>query len=491
MNHMRFLTFIILTASWASAQSLIPPAELFRDPKFVREFVGSYGILSEVEPKVSSTESTLLARVSEHFAASRFKEAENEIVRYIKETTAPSDPSLQPGEISPALIYVLGNLYFQADRADEAERSFKEAIKRFPKFRRAHTNLAFLYVSKERFDDAMPMLQKAIELGENSHRAWGLLGYTYLLKKNAVAAENCYRSASVLEPSNKDWQLGLAQALMMQEKYPEATSALDALIKSNPNDKQLWLQQTNALLSQDKKIEAALNLETMNLKGMADEANLNLLGNIYMDQGQPMLALAAYSAAIDASQKFNAPQALKSARIMNDLGYPDQAAELLKKIRAAGTQMTPADRVQLDLTDVKIARSLKQNDRATTILTQLATDAPGNPEVMLETGKHYDLLSREESDEEKRKPLLAEAKTHYMLAINSETTAQQANLNYGQMLVREGRALDALPFIEKALNLKKSDALEQYTTRVRRAADREKARIEREQAERANAKPKP
>ena len=204
-----------------------------------------------------------------------------------------------------------------------------------------------------------------------------------------------------------------------------------------------------------------------------------------------MLALAAYSAAIDASQKFNAPQALKSARIMNDLGYPDQAAELLKKIRAAGTQMTPADRVQLDLTDVKIARSLKQNDRATTILTQLATDAPGNPEVMLETGKHYDLLSREESDEEKRKPLLAEAKTHYMLAINSETTAQQANLNYGQMLVREGRALDALPFIEKALNLKKSDALEQYTTRVRRAADREKARIEREQAERANAKPKP
>lgn len=491
MNHMRIVFLSIVLTPWLFAQSLIPPGELFRDPKFVREFVGTYGIHSEVEPKVSSTESQLLARVSDLFGAAKYKEAETEIVRYIKETTTPSDPNLQPGEISPALVFVLGNLYFQADRGDEAERAFKEAIRRFPKFRRAHTNLAYLYVSKEKFELAMPMLQKAIELGENSHRAWGLLGYSHLLGKNAMAAENCYRTASVLEPGNKDWQLGLAQSLMMQEKYTEATAALAPLIKSNPNDKQLWLQQTNALLSQEKKIEAALNLETMHLKGMADEANLNLLGNIYMDQAQPRLALAAYSAAIDASQKLNVPQALKAARIMNDFGFPDQAADLLKKIRSAAGNLPQAELVQLELTDVKIARSQKQNDRAATILQRLGTDAPGNPEVMLETGKFYDFLAREESDEEKRKAHLAEAKTNYSLALATESTAYQANLAYGQMLVREGRALEALPYIEKALSLKKSDSLEQYTSRVRRAADREKARNEREQAERAAAKPKP
>jgi hypothetical protein len=37
--------------------------------------------------------------------------------------------------------------------------------------------------------------------------------------------------------------------------------------------------------------------------------------------------------------------------------------------------------------------------------------------------------------------------------------------------------------------LKKSDSLEQYTSRVRRAADREKARNERAEAERAAAQP--
>lgn len=485
LRHLLSLTFCL---GLAHAQSLIPPSELFRSPQFVREFVGSYGILSEVEPKVSSTESTLLGRVSELFAEAKYAEAETEIVRYIKETTAPTDSKLQPGEISPALVFVLGNLYFQAGRGDDAERAFKEAIRRFPKFRRAHTNLAYFYVSKEKFDEAMPMLQKAIELGDNSHRTWGLLGYSHLLKKNAIAAENCYRTASILDPSNKDWQLGLAQSLMMQEKFAEAYSALDPLIKANPNDKQLWMQQVNALLSQEKKIEAAVVLENLALKGLADESNLHLLGNIYLDQSQPQLALQAYSAALKASSKINVAQALKAARIMNDLGHPDQAADLLTRIRESAPQVSPDDRIQLDITDAKIARALKQNDRATSILQKLNADAPANADVLLETAKHFDLLAREEADEEKRKAFLTEAKTQYQLAIGFDATAYPANLSYGQMLVRDGRALDALPYIEKALSLKKSDSLEQYVSRVRRAADREKARKEREQAERATSK---
>ena len=53
------------------------------------------------------------------------------------------------------------------------------------------------------------------------------------------------------------------------------------------------------------------------------------------------------------------------------------------------------------------------------------------------------------------------------------------------MLVRDGRTVDALPYLEKSLSLKQSDSLEQYVSRVRRAADREKVRKDREEAERA------
>jgi tetratricopeptide (TPR) repeat protein len=470
----RILTISIALSLAASAERIIPPSNLFRDPDFVKDFVGSYGFLADVEPKVSSDEQTLLVTVREMFEKSRFREAEQEIVRFIKETEAPTDPEKQPAEISPALVFVLGNLYFQADRADEARRAFLEAIRRYPRFRRAHTNLAYLYISKNQTDEALPMLQKAIELGENSSRAYGLLGYCHLLKKNALAAENAYRQAYLLDPASRDWKLGLAQTLMAQEKAAEASNLLGSLIEENPNDKQLWLQQTNALLSMDRKDEAAVNLEILRHKNLADEGNLNLLGNLYMDRSEPQLALYAYLAAIDKSTAFDVQRALKSARILVDYGFPEKAEELIAAIQSkAGDKISPADRTRLLLTEVRAAQAAGQTDRVGNLLDKLVEINPADGEVLLELARHKDKLARDEEDEEKRKEWVVEARTHYQLAVRSEAVAYPANLAYGQMLVREQRYTEALPVLQAALALKKSDSLEQYVSRVRRAADRQ------------------
>ena len=472
-------------------ESLIAPTALFRQPGFAKEFVGSYGILSEVEPDVTDTEQKLLGQLQGLFAESKFKEAENQLVLYIKETTAPTDPNLQPGEISPALVFVLGNLYFQSERLNEAERAFKEAIKRFPKFRRAFTNLGFLYTSQNKMDDALAAFQKSVELGEKSARVMGMLGYCYMFKQNAVAAENAYRQAYLIDPNSRDWKLGLAQSLLMQDKYEDAASMFGNLIKENSQDRQLWMRQTSAYLAMEKFEEAIINLEMMRLLGLADEKSLVLLGNIYIEQTQPRLALEAFAEAMKRAPQLDVAQALKSAKILNDNGNPKEAAEMVQKIRAAaGDGMTQADRLSLDLTEVKIARNNNQPELVGTILNRLLQENPTNPDILLELAKHYDQCAKNETDEEKVRKHIGEAKTNYMLAMQHENTAYAANLGYGQLLIRDNRALEALPYVEKALSLKKSDSLEQYTSRVRRAADREKARLEREQAERANAEPK-
>jgi tetratricopeptide (TPR) repeat protein len=468
----RFVIIPLLLAS-LSAQPIIPPSNLFRDPKFVRDFVGSYGFLSDVEPKVSADEQAALGTIRELFDQSKFREAEAEIVRFIKETEKPTDPEKAPAEISPAMVFVLGNLYFQADRPEEARRAFLEAIRRFPRFRRAHTNLAYLYISQNKTAEAMPMLQKAIELGENSARVYGLLGYCHLLKKNAVAAENAYRQAYLLDASSRDWKLGLAQALMAQEKHAEAANLIGTLIEENPNDKQLWLQQTNALLAMDRKEEAIVNLEALRLKGIADESNLNLLGNLHMDRNEPQLALLAYLAAMDKATALDVPRALKSARILNDYGFPDKAEQFIARIRVkTGDKLPPADLTALLLAEVRVAQSKGETDRTSALLNQLAELNPADGEVLLELARHKDLLSRDEADSEKRGALVAEARTNYQLAARVETVAYPANLALGQMLVRERRYPEALTHLQTALNLKKSESLEQYLSRVRRAADR-------------------
>jgi tetratricopeptide (TPR) repeat protein len=471
---LRSLFLILLFPASLAAERIIPPSNLFRDPKFVKDFVGSYGFLSDVEPKVSQDEQALLVKVRELFDSSRFREAEQEVVRFIKETENPTDPEKQPAEISPALVFVLGNLYFQADRTEDARRAFLEAIRRFPRFRRAHTNLAYLFISKNQTDEAMPMLQKAIELGENSSRVFGLLGYCHLLRKNALAAENSYRQAYLLEPTSRDWKLGLSQALMAQDKFAEAANLIGTLIEDNPNDKQLWLQQTNAYLAMERKEEAAVNLESLRLKGLADEANLNLLGNLYMDRAEPQLALLAYLSAIDMGATLDVPRALKAAKILTDYGFPDKAETFVSKIRQkAGASLAAKDATELLLTEVRIAQAKGETGRVGALLNQLVDSDPANGEVLLELARHLDLQSRDEADEEKRGKLVAEARTNYQLAVRNDAVAYPSNLGLGQMLVRERRYQEALPFLQTALTLKKSESLEQYTSRVRRAADRQ------------------
>ena len=210
------MLLLAATSLSAVADRIIPPSNMFRDPEFVRSFVGSYGFNSDIEPKVSPSESRMLVTVRELFESGKFKEAETALIRFIKETEAPTDEEKQPQEISAAMVFVLGNLYFSADRTDEARRAFLEAIRRFPNFRRAHVNLGYLYVSKEEFDKAMAHFQQAVSLGEGNPRVFGLLGYTYLLKGKPLAGENAYRQAYLLDPSSRDWKLGLAQALIQQ-----------------------------------------------------------------------------------------------------------------------------------------------------------------------------------------------------------------------------------------------------------------------------------
>lgn len=480
-----FMLVLAASSLAALADRIIPPQNLFRDPEFVRDFVGSYGFLSDIEPGVSPTESRMLVTIREQFEAGNFKQAEVDLVRFIKETEAPTDPEKEPQEISAAMVFVLGNLYFSADRKEEARRAFLEAIRRFPKFRRAHVNLGYLYVSKEDFDKAMAHFQQAVSLGEGNPRVYGLLGYTYLLKGKPLAAENAYRQAYLLDPDSRDWKLGLAQTLIQQEKMEEAAALLGTLIEEYPEDRDLWLQQTNALLAQEKKMEAAVNLEVLRMKGLASEGELTLLGNLYMDQGEPQLALYAYTAAMDGSENFELARSLKSARVLNDYGFPDKAEAFTQRVRArVGSSMSDEDLTELELVEAQIAQSAGDQKRVGEILEGLVKRDPTNGEVLTELGAYYGNLAKTEESEERRAELIRDAKTNLQLAAGIESSGYGGNLALGQLLVRERQYIKAMPPLERALELKPSESLKGYVGRVRRAADREQQRIEREEAER-------
>lgn len=465
-NLLLFLTLIGLL----SAEPIQLSSSQFKSADFIKSFTGSYGILSPVEPKVSRAENDLLQEVAELFGAGQFRVAEVKLLNFIKEMKNPSDGS-EPVEVSPALIFVLGNLYFQNDRPEDAIRSYKLAIQRFPKFRRAFKNLALLYASNEDFNSALPYLKESVQLGDADHRTYGLLGYCYLSKNKPLAAEGAYRQAFLLNPDEKDWKLGLAQALLQQEKWTESAALLGELIDENPDNAQLWMQQANCYLGKEDNLRAANNFEILRLKGLADPATLSLLGNIYMDNEQPGLALNAYMEGLNKQETPNVNQALDTAKILVDFGAYPQAEIYLDKI--SSMKLNTKEKVRELLSRKAIAESKGNTETVESLLKSAKELDPGNGDVIIALGRFYTDQSKLAEDEEVKKKLQAEAKTQFAFALHKESVKYEANLRYGQLKVAQQQYGDAITHLETALNLQPSDNLKQYIRRVQRFADRE------------------
>ena len=162
--------------------------EQWNDPQFVKEFLGSYGFLAGYEPKISEEE----------------KQALRDLIDLIKASPKAAIQQLEPQiteSSSAAFDFILANLYFQEGNLGQAENYYKNAIEKFPDFRRAYKNLGLVQVQDGNFDAAIDTISKSLELGEVDGRAYGLLGYGYLTKKRYYPAETAYRKGRSVSPA--------------------------------------------------------------------------------------------------------------------------------------------------------------------------------------------------------------------------------------------------------------------------------------------------
>lgn len=485
-----FLFFTFAAAPFlAAAEPLKISRDLFATRDFNQRFVGSYGFLPEVEPKVDPEEARFIAELAEILTAGRFKEAEVRLVTFIQDRKNPTEPDVEAKDVSAALVFTLGNLYFQNGRVDEAERSYQIALKRFPEYRRAHKNLALLLARSDRMAEAKPHLMKAIDLGDTDHLSFGLLGHALLAESKALAAEASFRQAYLLNPDERDWQIGLVQALLEKEDWNQAAGLLQTLIDAQPNDPTMWLQQANCFIQSGEVMRAAENYEVLRLKGLADEGSLNQLGDIYANQEEPLLALGAYLSAMKKSEKVNIDRSLKAAQYLLQLGAPTESATLMAELRSQATApLTKDEQVSAFLVESDIALAQQQLDQAAQFLEKALEVSPANGAARLKLGRIYGERADAAESDDARLTLKQEARTQFLLAADNRDPqiAYQANLAFAQLLVKDQEYLKALPKLEEAVRLKtgSKQAIEQYLRRVQRAAEREKDRKDREELER-------
>jgi len=441
-----FLVLVLSGISRADEKGEL--AAIWNDPTFKKQFVGSYGINAEIEPRVTPDEVKTLEKI-------RPMMAEN-----LPQAEATLKKQMKP-DCSAILDFTLGSIQFQQDRMEEALGNYRRAVEKFPSFRRAWRNLGLIHARDGRSDEAIHAFTRMIELGGGDGYSYGLLGFAYAAKQDHQAAEAAYRNALLLQPDSTEWRFGLVRCAFKQEKFEDAATLLDVLIERYPDKAEFWLLQADTYLGLKQPLKAAENLEAMDFLGKATADSLHSLGEIYAREDLMDRAVHAYLRAIDrdASQPIQRP--LRAAEMLSARGAQGPARQVSRRIREVwGERIEEPDRRRLLKLEARISMAEGAGSAETAaVLEEIVKLDPLDGEALMLLGQHH--TRQNEPDR---------AIFYYERAASLDAFQVNANIRHAQILVGLGRYTEAVPLLRRAQEVKPREDIARYLEQVERIA---------------------
>ncbi|MFN7967500.1 MAG: tetratricopeptide repeat protein [Acidobacteriota bacterium] len=438
----------VMVAGAAHAQQADPDvAAIFGDAEFKKQFLGTYGIHPDIEPKLNPEERATLEKIYPLIASSP--------AQAIAELELAAKP-----DATAMFDFVLGNLYFQRDDAANAGKWYGLAVQKFPSYRRAHKNLGLIQIRDGKYELAIRSFTKMIELGGGDALSYGLLGHAYAAKQDYLAAEAAYRNALLLQPDNPDWRLGLARTIFKQQKFEEAAALLNVLLEKNPDKAEFWMLQANAYVGMKQPMKAAENLEVVYRLGKATPESLSLLGDLYVNEGQLDLAANAYVRAVDAGLGQSPSKALRSAEVLSARGGLQQAKVLLDAIDQKLTaQSSDEDRRKSLKLRARLALADGDGIEAVKVMEEVVAQDPLDGDALMLIGGYY----AKQGDGDR-------ALIYFERAANIEAFEGQAKARQAQVLVQKAKYSEALPLLKRSQEIKPSEEIARYIDQVERLA---------------------
>ena len=268
----RFFLFAFLLSGVIKADQLRLSTEYWKSEAFRKEFNGTYRVNANIEPILSTAERGLLVEMQDLMAKGQRTNTINKL----------KGSSLL--KTSAAIQFNLANVLSENDRIDEAITYYESALKTFPSFLRAHQNLAFATFKSGKVEKAREHLLEAVRLGANNGTVHGLLGYSFLEKGEFEPALRSFREALITQPKEKDWKLGIAQALQNLDRTDESIFIYQNILEEEPDHSGILLQLALIYHDQDEVEKAVTYLEYLRRKGELDDAYTFLLGTLLIGQ---------------------------------------------------------------------------------------------------------------------------------------------------------------------------------------------------------------
>ncbi|EDY83108.1 tetratricopeptide repeat domain protein [Verrucomicrobiia bacterium DG1235] len=434
-----------------SAQTYPLSENFWSSSDFQNRVMGSYGVHSELEPKLSDEEGQF------------FKTLMTVLEANLEQGATLLEDRIST-ESSAAMDFMLGTIRMQLGEMPKAIVSYETAVRKFPNFMRAYKNLGIAYIQSNELEKGVEAIVKGMELGGADGLSYGLLGYSYLNQGNYSSALNAYSLAIAFQPNSKDWKLGKIRSLIELEAFEDAAGLVSELIADDSGNHELYLHQANIALAKENLNVALANLEIARRLGKGDENSLFLLADIYSNRGMYALAIDAYEEALGATEKkgkrFDSLSRAISSFIEN--GAYEKALRL-NEITAKGLGSSIEEEQRLALLNLKaeVELGLNNSDAAALTLEEIIEVDPMNGRAILLLAKHS-----------WKKQEFEEAAFLYQRAENIDTVASQAYLQYGQMLVEQKEYAEAAKKLRRSLDLNYQSNVADYLRVVEEAAQR-------------------
>jgi tetratricopeptide (TPR) repeat protein len=422
-------------------------SDFWNNPTFVQSFMGDYGFRSEVEPRISKSESFILREV--------IAKSENnleEAIVYLEEKIE--------NDSSAALDFALGTMYYQSNRMSRSAQAYGRAIEKFPSFLRAHKNLGLVNVSLENLEFATKHLAKAISLGENDGSTFIALGYCHLSLDRLVSAENAYRMGLLLFPGSKDGLNGLINCLDQAGRYVEVLNLLDELLESDPQNSRYLQARASALGSLGKEKEAAVTLDLLRRMGALRTQELVILGDLYHNLNLYDLSLDAYQEALARTNKLSLSQYIRIAQtLIQRSSYQEGFAYLEKIEKEFGEGRSKEERKLINLLKAEVLQSTGKNQQATELLREVVNQHPLEGRALIQLGQ----LAWKSGDHEY-------AIIQFQRAAKIDEFENPALIEHARLLVYLRKYQLAANLLERALVIKQEKRVEKYLNAINNLA---------------------
>jgi tetratricopeptide (TPR) repeat protein len=198
----------------------------------------------------------------------------------------------------------LGVVLRSLGRLEEAEASYRDAIRLSPESAGAYSNLGEVLNLLGRAADAETVLQAALERQADYPDARNNLGIALAAQGRREEAETCYREALRLRPDFADAQLNLGRLLQELGRWPEAEACFRAALRLQPDFADAHNSLGIILRAMARAAEAEASYRSaLRLRPDFAAAHSNL-GNALLDLGRPHDAAVCYRAALRLQPEF-------------------------------------------------------------------------------------------------------------------------------------------------------------------------------------------